>query len=48
MFADMKELDIKVLPETDTARVEDMVKSYFDKADNVRHTFIRRTDKVGI
>ena len=32
----MKDLeDIKVVPESDTARVEDMVKGYFDQADNV-------------
>ena len=32
----MKALDdIKVVADNDTARVEDMVKSYFDQADNV-------------
>ena len=32
----MKDLDdIRVVPENDTARVEDMVKSYFDQAGNV-------------
>ena len=38
----MKELDdIKVVAENDTARVEDMVKSYFDQADNVSG-FVRK------
>ena len=37
----MKDLDdIKVIPENDTARVEDMVKSYFDQADNVSSSIL--------